>query len=940
MYIYHNIIMDLTSPRKAVVNVVQDDNVRFLRLTLLANGQAYDVSGDLQSGEYLHGYVEFHKADGHGGIYDETQLGVTAVVKVSGIAASNVWLVALDGQCCTCPGLVQVNVRFATSSGRVLHSFAIQLKVEQAASSDTRSIDWNHSGSFALVSSVPTQASINNGVISYRNERNEVLFTVVLPSPDSTLSTSGVAADAKAVGDVLATGVMLRSTLTAGTDMDTIVQPGVYYKSNDTALINAPENSDEPRARIIVFSGGSSISVVQIWAETRYNKIYYRTKNIATSNWASWAKVAASSEIEAALENAIIVRSAITTETDMDVITQPGMYYKNQNVAPINAPADSTANRARIVVFAAGSDNFVVQEWVDVSNNKIWHRVKSAVGVAWSDWEQLVGMTDFATAVVARSGIADNTDMDTIIQPGMYHKAASVPVLNAPPNSASRARIVVFSGGSSIAVVQVWAVTATARIWYRAKSAINSEWTTWERLIGKNELDSSIETALSTTFTLRSTIEANTDMDTITQPGMYYKPGNTALINAPNEGTTRARIVVFGGGSETSVVQLWFDTYRNRIWHRMKSAASDAWSAWERDSDTDSGGTDRYPGPVFSRAADVYAALDVLEAESGGRITHTALTDSLDSTDLPDGETADDNKMRLYKVDLTPAHMLPSNYAISNTPMYPKPKALITACIHGDERASATYVVDFIKRLLTDRDLISVSSSVEWYIIPVVNVWGFNHNNRKNSPTQDNPGGYDINRDFSDHEYIYGSNPGRTYGFKTAEARAIKQLYLDNIFVFYLDVHQADFSSNTPRCGFCSCINEQANRRADYTKLWRAIDTAGYTAQIWMMESPETIKTTSQITYNWGEMDVPHLGDASTACATAYIRGNTYWNTYSGTQHPVFATSTVETSQRCTLISGASFDFNRIALTFGAVYVQALIKELISTVLNNFDVYD
>lgn len=362
---------------------------------------------------------------------------------------------------------------------------------------------------------------------------------------------------------------------------------------------------------------------------------------------------------------------------------------------------------------------------------------------------------------------------------------------------------------------------------------------------------------------------------------------------------------------------------------------------WKCDANTASDSSDRYPGAVWERTAQVYAALDELEAASGGRITHTDLTTSLDSTNLPDGETADDNKMRLYKVDVTPSHMTTAggangSYTVTSTPIYPKPKALITAVIHGDERASATYVVDFIKRLLTDPEFSSIASAMEWHIVPVVNVWGFNHNTRRNAPTDVNPSGYDVNRDFSDNEYLYHN---KTYGFQTLEARTVKQLYVDSNYAFYLDVHQAAFQGETPRCGFCSAINEQTNRLEDYKKLWRAIDRAGYATQIWVQNHPDTIKTNDQITFNWGEMTNPPLGDDATACATAYIRGNTHWNTHVAEQCPVFATCVVETNKRCTLISGSDENYNRVAMSFGAVYVQAIIKELTETIINNLDVY-
>ena len=356
---------------------------------------------------------------------------------------------------------------------------------------------------------------------------------------------------------------------------------------------------------------------------------------------------------------------------------------------------------------------------------------------------------------------------------------------------------------------------------------------------------------------------------------------------------------------------------------------------WKCDANTASDSSDRYPGAVWDRTAQVYAALDELEAASCGKITHKEITESLDSFDLPKGETSNDNKMRLYKIDTTPSHIT-GGYKISHTPMYQKPKALIIAVQHGNERASANYVVDFIKRLLTDPELNSIASAFEWHIVPIVNVWGFNHNTRKNAPTEENPNGYDINRDYSDHEYLYDEEP---YGFKTMEARTIKQLYLDNAYSLFLDIHQANFTGNTNRCGFTSIPNQLSHRLADYKKLWLAVDRAGCAAQLWAQRNPETIKTNEQITFNWGNLKNPAIGANASACAPAYIRGNPYWNASAADQNPVFCSATIETQKRCTIISGSDTDYNRVAMSFGAVYVQTIIKELSETIINNLDVY-
>lgn len=148
MEITHDVTIDLLRPRQNVIRVVQEDSTRMIRLKLLSNNQNYNVADDLDEGETLLKFVEFRKADGHGGMYDTTSTGETAV-ELEDQSVGNVWLVALDGQCFTCPGWTQVNVRFETEDGKRIHTFRIMVDVEPTASSDTESTDWGELNSIA-----------------------------------------------------------------------------------------------------------------------------------------------------------------------------------------------------------------------------------------------------------------------------------------------------------------------------------------------------------------------------------------------------------------------------------------------------------------------------------------------------------------------------------------------------------------------------------------------------------------------------------------------------------------------------------------------------------------------------------------------------------------------------------------------------------------------
>jgi hypothetical protein len=132
MELVHEITIDLLRPKKQIIKVTQEDSTRRILLTTLSNGAPYDVTSDLESGETLLKMVEYRRADGISGIYDTTSDGRTAV-ESGGVGR---WLVNLDGTCFTVPGWAQINVRFMTEGGKLLHTFAVSVRVQDTACPD------------------------------------------------------------------------------------------------------------------------------------------------------------------------------------------------------------------------------------------------------------------------------------------------------------------------------------------------------------------------------------------------------------------------------------------------------------------------------------------------------------------------------------------------------------------------------------------------------------------------------------------------------------------------------------------------------------------------------------------------------------------------------------------------------------------------------------
>ena len=150
MYVTTEITIDFQRPRKNIMQVVQDDTTRKIRLILKDGGNDYDITSDLESEETWVGAVAYLKPDGHGGVYDTTEDGDTAVQLVSG--TTNQFDVLLVGQVFTAAGWTQVNVKFYNDDfSKVLSTFAIDVNVQRNAASDYESEDYSNMESLGAI---------------------------------------------------------------------------------------------------------------------------------------------------------------------------------------------------------------------------------------------------------------------------------------------------------------------------------------------------------------------------------------------------------------------------------------------------------------------------------------------------------------------------------------------------------------------------------------------------------------------------------------------------------------------------------------------------------------------------------------------------------------------------------------------------------------------
>ena len=543
-------------------------------------------------------------------------------------------------------------------------------------------------------------------------------------------------------------------------------------------------------------------------------------------------------------------------------------------------------------------------------------------------------------------------DLDTLIQPGIYFKRVTTPVQHGVNDvnvkSNRRARIIVVSGGTNSLVMQFWQDFTYNELWMRTKYGGTDPWRTWTPL-----------------YTVKPNLTSNTDLNDLDYPGLYFKGSSVSVVNGVGDANRIAKILVIGHGSTALNTQFWFDYSSNMLWMRTKKYSGE-WADWQQISNYEN----RYPGAPYSTVADMYTDLDAIESASEGRLTSEVISGVLD------GDTSDAtnvNRIRLYRLNVQPRYMVtglnggykvvdPDNtedweagtyneYAQvkhngflwgstsnSNTTepgtsgakwkpispvFYQKPKAFLIAAQHGDERSNPRIMVDLIQKFLWEDSYAEIAAGFEWYIIPVVNVWGYNHNTRNNADDKN------INRDYSKNK------------FETEEAQAVRDVYFANEFSLFLDIH--NYNDNTvnqdnPRIGFVSLIppvdTPSDADMAKFQRLWRTCDGVGRSAEAWARNYPNALNTDEQLCYLWGYPD--EFTYMNAASAAGYIRGNHTLDPDYAEHHPVLCSATIETGRCAGIISGSSTYFNRVAMSFSAVYVEGMVKALGEAVLDMY----
>lgn len=340
-----------------------------------------------------------------------------------------------------------------------------------------------------------------------------------------------------------------------------------------------------------------------------------------------------------------------------------------------------------------------------------------------------------------------------------------------------------------------------------------------------------------------------------------------------------------------------------------------------------------YPGANLERTSDVYAALDAIEAGAGNRMSHIDISDIID----------DDTSIRAYVINTSPKR-IGYDYTTIDEPFFNKPKFLITSCIHGNERANALFMISFIKNLLSNPKYSEIAGQFEWHILPVVNVWGFNHTMVNNTTgaivwyatnsnytiventaelmggVRNNADDININRDFND-----------VRGFRTAEARAVRDYFISlNGCIGAIDFHQWWNTTQRTVMGFSSMAPNNAMLLEKYKRCWCSMAGGAKEAEDYIRAYTNADDTKYQMAFMWGADD----DTTTTPTAHNYFAGVEANNTLHQDKAITFS-STMESSMIAKfLTNNGNVPYQRLAQISGNVFTQRMIVAVAKAALS------
>lgn len=284
------------------------------------------------------------------------------------------------------------------------------------------------------------------------------------------------------------------------------------------------------------------------------------------------------------------------SEEDLNDFRTPGVYiFSAQGYREaINAPVFPNDNSFLLEVFRYTPGDVTGSTYQRITyfrHNVTNSYFRTGTSSGWTPWKRVLSdddVTDLpSTSTFGRVYIEDNTDLDDLMDPGIYSVASTGSfnsLSNTPPITNSYGNFVVLQVGGTSRTQQYWPSVGEQRIFIRTRSS-GGVWGNWLEIL---TTDSDIvEAAWSP-----KSISNGDDLNDYDVPGTYNITSTAifnSLSNKPPVTDKYGCIVVLRNGANTRV-QIFYNANANSgltdVWIRRKSGAS-TWKNWAKFLTTD-----------------------------------------------------------------------------------------------------------------------------------------------------------------------------------------------------------------------------------------------------------------------------------------------------------------------------------------------------------------
>lgn len=192
--------------------------------------------------------------------------------------------------------------------------------------------------------------------------------------------------------------MVYRPSLTGNDDMDNVMKPGYYYKSNGVTVANGV--NDSPARIMVINQETATIGLVQVWFDTSTNTMYIRTARAPEQGygWSAWSAGGA---------DAMVYRGKLVAGDNLDDANMPGTYFKDAGVSITNGV---NSDGARIFTLTKSEGLYaLVQLWFDVKANSVYMRsTRNLNKYGWSDFSRLATVDQVEAMIAGEISAADS----------------------------------------------------------------------------------------------------------------------------------------------------------------------------------------------------------------------------------------------------------------------------------------------------------------------------------------------------------------------------------------------------------------------------------------------------------------------------------------------------------------------------------------------------